>query len=78
VVTDIGTFSEYPDDTVVKLPGNISSEELATALSDLLADDGRLAALSAAGKAYAARNTYELAANKLVSELAPPAANSGS
>ncbi|MCX6526234.1 MAG: glycosyltransferase [Actinobacteria bacterium] len=78
VVTDIGTFSEYPDDTVVKLPRNISSEALATALSDLLADEARLAALSAAGKAYAARNTYELAANKLVSELSPPTVNSGS
>ncbi len=78
VVTDIGTFAEYPDETVVKLPRNISSEELATALSELLADEARLAALSAAGKAYAARNTYELAANKLVSELAPPAVNSGS
>ena len=78
VVTDIGTFAEYLDETVVKLPRNISSEELATALSELLADEARLAALSAAGKAYAARTTYELAANKLVSELSPPAVNSGS
>ena len=77
VVTDMGTFSEYPDDTVVKLPRNISRLELAKALSDLLADEPRLAALSAAGRAYAARNTYQLAAKKLVSELAPPTANSG-
>jgi glycosyltransferase involved in cell wall biosynthesis len=78
VVTDIGTFSDYPDDTVVKLSKNLSSEELATVLNELLADEPRLAALSAAGRAYAARNTYELAANKLVSELSPPPANSGS
>jgi glycosyltransferase involved in cell wall biosynthesis len=77
MVTDMGTFSEYPDDTVVKLPRNISRLELAKALSDLLADEPRLAALSAAGRAYAARNTYQLAAKKLVSELAPPTANSG-
>jgi hypothetical protein len=51
---------------------------LAAVLNELLADAPRLAALSAAGKAYAARNTYQLAAKKLVSELAPPAANSGS
>jgi glycosyltransferase involved in cell wall biosynthesis len=77
VVTDIGTFSEYPDDTVVKLSGNISRQELATVLSELLSDEPRLAALSAAGRAYAARNTYQLAAKKLLFELAVPPANSG-
>ena len=77
VVTDIGTFSEYPDDTVVKLPRNVSRLELAKALSDLLADEPRLAALSAAGRAYAARNTYQLAAEKLSSELSQSALNSG-
>ena len=78
VVTDIGTFAEYPDETVVKLPRNISSEELATVLNELLADEPRLAALSAAGRAYAARNTYQLAASELLSALELPPANSGS
>jgi glycosyltransferase involved in cell wall biosynthesis len=77
VVTDLGTFSEYPDDTVVKLPRNISSQELATVLSELLSDEPRLAALSAAGRAYAARNNYQLAAEKLSSELAQPTVDSG-
>jgi|GEM_PF-801054 len=77
VVTDIGTFSEYPDDTVVKLPRNISSSQLAKALGELLADGPRLNALSAAGRAYAARNSYKLAAEKLVSQLEPVRPNSG-
>ena len=77
VVTDIGTFSEYPDDTVVKLPRNISSEELATVLSELLEDAPRLAALSAAGRAYAARNNYQLAAEKLSSVLVQSTVDSG-
>ena len=77
VVTGIGTFSEYPDDTVVKLSKNVSREEPATVLNELAADEPRLAALSAAGRAYAARNTYQLAAEKLSSELSQSALNSG-
>ena len=49
IVTNIGTFAEYPDDVVVKVPPGIEERELAAVLADLLADAPRRAALSAAG-----------------------------
>ena len=38
VVTNIGTFAEYPDDVVVKVPAGIDDRDLAVVLADLLAD----------------------------------------
>ncbi|UDY35572.1 glycosyltransferase [Dermatobacter hominis] len=73
VVTDIGTFSEYPDDVVVKAPVDLDPRGLAALLGDLLADADRLAALSAAGRAYAVGNTYDAAAKRLVEALVGPA-----
>ena len=69
VVTDIGTFSEYPDDVVVKVPVELDTEALAAVLRDLVADPDRLAALSEAGRAYAERNSYPRAAEALVEAL---------
>ena len=69
VVTDLGTFSEYPDDVVVKVAPGISAEELGGVLADLLGDPERRAALAAAGRAYAARHSYESAAATLVEAL---------
>jgi glycosyltransferase involved in cell wall biosynthesis len=69
VVTDIGTFAEYPDDVVVKAPVGLDTDGLAALLRDLLADTDRLAALSAAGRAYAAGNTYDAAARRIVDAL---------
>lgn len=69
VVSDMGTFSDYPDDVVVKVPRDVSVAHLAEVLGDLLADEPRRAALSAAGRAYAAANSYRIAARTLVSEL---------
>ena len=69
VVTDIGTFAEYPDDVVVKVPVDIDTERLAEVLVDLLADEARLEALSTAGRDYASRNTYDRAAQVLVENL---------
>jgi glycosyltransferase involved in cell wall biosynthesis len=69
VVTDIGTFAEYPDDVVVKAPVDLDTRGLAALLGDLLADPDRLAALSAAGRAYAVDNTYDAAARRLVTAL---------
>lgn len=69
VVTDIGTFAEYPDDVVVKVPVDIDTERLAGVLVDLLADEARLEALSTAGRDYASRNTYDRAAQVLVENL---------
>jgi glycosyltransferase involved in cell wall biosynthesis len=69
VVTDLGTFSEYPDDVVVKVPPGIDGPALAEVLSDLLADGARRAALSAAGRRYAAGHGYRDAAATLVHTL---------
>lgn len=69
VVTDIGTFSEYPDDVVVKVPVDIDTAGLASVLRGLLADRDRMSALADAGRRYAAANTYERAARLLVDAL---------
>jgi len=72
VVTDIGTFAEYPDDVVVKVPRDISTERLGVVLADLVADEDRRRELSTAGRAYAEGNSYRIAAEKLVAELVRP------
>ena len=69
VVTDIGTFAEYPDDVVVKAPVDLDTHGLAELLAGLLADEDRLAELSTAGRAYAVGNTYDAAARRLVEGL---------
>lgn len=76
VVTDLGTFSEYPDDVVVKVPAGIDGEQLAEVLAGLLADPGRRASLRRAGRAHAAAHGYPSAAETLVRTLCgtpPPA-----
>lgn len=77
VVTDIGTFAEYPDDVVVKAPQAIDTGELAALLDELLSDPDRMAALARAGQAYAAANTYDRAARILVDSLVGPRASAG-
>ena len=72
VVSDLGTFSEYPDDVVVKVAPGISAEELADVLSELLGDRPRLAALAAAGRAHAARHSYAAAAATMAEVLLGP------
>ena len=72
VVSDIGTFSEYPDDVVVKVPRDISTERLGEVLRDLIADEERRRSLASAGRSYAERNSYRIAADTLVSELIRP------
>ena len=72
VVTDIGTFSEYPDDVVVKVARDVTATQLAAVLDELLSDEARRDALALAGRAYAERNSYRFAAEKLVAELLPP------
>ena len=39
VVTDIGWFDELPDDTVIKIPYNITPQELAKEISNLIIQD---------------------------------------
>jgi glycosyltransferase involved in cell wall biosynthesis len=69
VVTDLGTFSEYPDDVVVKVPAGIGGSALARVLAELLADEPRRRALSEAGRRYAARHSFAVASRQLVEAL---------
>ena len=74
VVSDLGTFSEYPDDVVVKVPPGITAAELAEVLRGLLEDPARCAALAAAGRAHAASHSYAAAAATMVQVLLGAAA----
>ena len=53
----------------VRVKARGSTDGLAAVLRDLLADGERLASLARAGREYAVRNSYETAAQKLVTEL---------
>ncbi len=78
IVSDLGTFSEYPDDVVVKVPADIPIGALSEVIADLLADPARLAALAGAGRAFAAANSYPVAASTLVRTLFGDRAATGS
>ena len=69
VVTDIGSFSEIPDDVVVKVPRDITDQDLAGLVVDLVDDHQRRLALSVAGLEYARRNSCEEAAKRMLSLL---------
>jgi glycosyltransferase involved in cell wall biosynthesis len=71
VVSDIGSFAELPDNVVVKVPADLSAEELTMVVSDLLRDPERRSALSAAGREYAAHHTYRDAAARMTKTLFP-------
>ena len=65
IVTAIGSAVEYPDDAVVKVERDITVDELAEVVLELMRDPQRRARLSEAALAYAARNTYDDAARRL-------------
>ena len=69
VVTDLGTFAEYPDDVVVKVPVDIDAAGLAAVLRRLLNDADQLAELRDAGLRYATEHSYRRAAASLVSTI---------
>jgi glycosyltransferase involved in cell wall biosynthesis len=69
VVTDLGTFSEYPDDVVVKVPVGVGPTELGRVLAELLADPDRRAALAGAGRRHARAHSYATAAATMVEVL---------
>ena len=71
VVSDLGTFSEYPDDVVVKVPVDASIEQLTEVIGDLVADPERRAALARSGRAFAMANSYPVAASTLARTLFP-------
>ncbi|MDQ2679292.1 MAG: glycosyltransferase [Actinomycetota bacterium] len=69
VVSDLGTFSEYPDDVVVKVPADISTTALSEVIAELLDDPARRAELSRSGRSFATANSYPIAASRLVRTL---------
>jgi len=77
IVSDLGTFSEYPDHVVVKVPADISAGALSEVIAELLADPARLAELGSAGRAFAAANSYPIAAKTLVRTLFGDRAGTG-
>ena len=77
IVSDLGTFSEYPDDVVVKVPADISVGALSDVIAELLADPARLAELGRAGRAFAVANSYPIAAATLVRTLFGERAGTG-
>jgi glycosyltransferase involved in cell wall biosynthesis len=69
IVSDVGSFSELPDDAVLKVRRDITPHELADTISSLMDDVKRRAAMSAAGVAYAQRHSFSAAAQTLLDAL---------
>ena len=69
IVTDIGAMSELPDDAVVKVPVDISSDELAEVISDVIDDADRRAGMRAAGLEFAKRETPAAQARRIVDAI---------
>jgi glycosyltransferase involved in cell wall biosynthesis len=72
VVSDLGTFSDYPDDVVVKVPAGASASDVAAVVAELLADPDRRSVLSRAGREHAAAHSYAAAAATMVEVLCDP------
>ncbi len=69
IVSDVGSFGDYPDDVVVKVSTELDPVGLGRVIAELLADGERLAELGEHGRRYAAANTYRIAAARLVDTL---------
>ena len=69
VVTDLGAVRELPDDAAVKVPRDITHDELARVVEDLVLDPARRAALSAAALRFARANTYRHQAERLLAAI---------
>jgi glycosyltransferase involved in cell wall biosynthesis len=57
IVAGVGAEAELPDDAVVKVPEDVSADELAEAIEGLLADPDGAVAIATAGLRYAAAHT---------------------
>ena len=66
VVTDIGSFSEFPDLVVTKVAPTTSAGSLADVIVSIAADETRRAVLSAASSAYARNHSFASAAKRLL------------
>ncbi|HWL42904.1 MAG TPA: glycosyltransferase [Ilumatobacter sp.] len=73
VATDLGATRELPDDVVVKVAANVSTEELAGAIESIVTDPARRAAMSAAAARFAATNSMRAEAERIVNAMFPPA-----
>jgi glycosyltransferase involved in cell wall biosynthesis len=69
VVTDIGAMSEVPDSAAIKVAVDVEPVDLEDVIGALLADPDRLAGMRAAGLAFAARETAEAQAGRVVEAL---------
>ena len=65
VVTDIGAARSLPPDAVVRVPADVSVDDLAATLGPLLSDEGRRRSLATAARAYADAHTFDVAAEAL-------------
>ena len=77
IVSTVGPGGDLPDDVVVKLPPEASTDQLATLLDELLRDPDRRRRLARAAVHFAGDNSYETIAKALVSALFTPDVNSG-
>lgn len=69
IVTALGAAREFPDETVVKVPPDISTSGLADTISALLADPFRRAELGAAARAFAGERSFEQVALTLYTQF---------
>jgi glycosyltransferase involved in cell wall biosynthesis len=69
VVTDIGANRALPDDAVVKVAPDVDAVALAKVLRELLGDESRRAALSAAAGRYAGERSFAAVADALLGVL---------
>ena len=65
VATALGGVRELPDELLVKVERDVSAEALAETLENLLDDPARMAALRAAGLAYAREHSFARVAEQL-------------
>jgi glycosyltransferase involved in cell wall biosynthesis len=58
IVTDIGWFSELPEDVVLPIPGDIAPDQVADRITEVLDDVSLRARIRAAQDEYVATNSY--------------------
>jgi glycosyltransferase involved in cell wall biosynthesis len=72
IVGALGAARELPDDAVLKVPVDIGAADLAVALTDLLHDDKRRAALRRGALTYAGAHSHQRVAAWLCEHLVAP------
>jgi glycosyltransferase involved in cell wall biosynthesis len=72
IVTAIGSAAELPDDCVVKVPRDVSADDLGDEIAALLADASRREHLGRAAIAYAREHSFERVAEVLYENVIRP------